>query len=379
MFCISINYKNAGIELRRSFAFSMEVQKKIMYDLIANKEVTECIFLCTCNRTEIYFCGTKTACDHVKKVLARYSGVDYEILASYLMTFYNENAVKHLFKVACGIDSMVIGEDEILGQTKNAYMLSKELGYVSYELNMIFQSAICCAKKVKTLTALSKTSVSIATLAANEAAKFKENVNVLIIGATGKTGMTVLKNLISHKNVTLTATIRHHNSLFDSLISENVRMIDYSDRYDGIGNADCVISATFSPHFTVTRRKLEPYIAERKERLFIDLAVPPDIDESIGNIDGVKLISIDYFEKLARENNLLKLDSVESAKEIISEEIDTLKKELDLHDFYLFCDDVEKKASALSTEQVLYKLKSGLNSEQFSAVLEVLKSSLGGS
>lgn len=371
MDCISISYKNADISLRKKLAFSSETKKRILDDMRGSGYVSQCVLLCTCNRTEIYFCGKK---DIVLKVLARYADTAEEILSKYILTFFGESAIYHLFKVSCGIDSMVVGEDEILGQTKEAYAFAKENNCVSHEFNIIFQAAFACAKKIKTQTALSKTSVSVATLAANEAARLSKNVNVLVIGATGKIGTTVLKNLISHKNVNVKATLRSHNSDFELFKSLTVETVDYNSRYKYIDEADCIISATSSPHYTVTFFDLKNNITADKHRLFIDLAVPPDIDSAIADVKGARLINIDYFEKLAKENNALKLGSVEAAKQIISEDIDELKKNLLFHDFLPSLDRIKNGLSDKPIEKILYKMKSDVNADEFKAFLKVLKS-----
>ena len=374
MFCISINYKKADLNFRKNFAFSSEIQREILSELKNNNDISQCVLLCTCNRTELYFCGSDNSYLTAENILAKYGKIKTENLIPYIMNFDGEGAVLHLFRVAGGIDSMVIGEDEILGQTKNAYSFATECGTTGYEINMIFQSAIACAKKIKTQTKFSKTSVSTATLAANEAAKLGKDKTVLLIGATGKIGSTVLKNLVSHKNLTVLATSRHHG--IDLTITEknsNISIVDYDKRYEFIDCADCIISATSSPHYTVTAYDIRKNVKTNKNRLFIDLAVPSDIDKSIVNISGARLIDIDYFEQLARKNNLEKAESVSSAKGIISDEIDVLKKDLMFHDFLPFNENLKLYISNNSAETVLYKLKSSLNAEQFSAVLNVLK------
>ncbi|MGN1086318.1 MAG: glutamyl-tRNA reductase [Porcipelethomonas sp.] len=369
MFCISISHKNAGAEIREKLAFTSDIQQKIMSALCDTQIINQCVLLCTCNRTEVYFCGNSGSAEEVKHILAGYSKTDEAELSPYFRQYHGDKAIRHLFEVACGIDSMVIGEDEILGQTKNAYTAAQECGTVSFELNMIFQAAIACAKKIKTETALSKTSVSFATLAANEAKKLGENVNVLVIGATGKTGSTVLKNLLSCKNVNVTATLRSHNTGFGTAADSLFKTADYADRYSLTDEADCVISATSSPHYTITLNRLKKSLIHKKDRLFIDLAVPADIEENITQLDGVKRIGIDYFEKLAQENNALKLDSVDAAGQIIAEETDTLKKDIAFHNYLPY----RENAGTAISEKLLYQFKSELDSSQFEAVLEVLK------
>lgn len=373
MYCVSISHKTADISVRRKLAFTEKMQRRFMSELVGMGNAVQCAALCTCNRTEIYFCGSESACGDVKYLLSKYGQTDSCLLSPHIRTYSGDKAILHLFRVACGIESMVVGEDEILGQTKTAYHTAKDNGTVSYELNIIFQSAISCAKKIKTCTALSRTSVSTATLAANEAAKLGDRVNVLVIGATGKIGSTVLKNLTSHKNVIVTATLRQHNGDVAPAAYSGVKLENYSERYSLIKSADCIISATSSPHYTITYHGLKNGLHDDRQRLFIDLAVPPDIDSDIKRLDGVKLIGIDYFERLARENNALKLDSVEAAKQIIAVEADELQKELYFHDFLPFAESVGKAIADKSFDELLYKLKSELNSQQLKAVLETLK------
>ena len=373
MYCISVSYKSADINLRRKLAFSKEDCCKISFRILSTGYVTQCVMLSTCNRTEVYFCGGKGSEKCVIQTICDNAGISKSFLSKHLLFFGGDNAIMHLFKVASGIDSMVIGEDEILGQTKTAYLLAKENNTVSYELNMVFQAAFACAKKIKTETALSKTSVSVATLAANEAAKLGSDIKVLVIGASGKTGSTVLKNLVSHKNVSVIATLRNRNSYFSFIQDTKTTIVDYNKRYEYIKDVDCVISATSSPHYTITYYDLKKYLSDEKKRLFIDLAVPPDIDNSIIQLNGASLVNIDYFEKLARDNNALKMDSVDIAKEMIAEEADKLKKDLVFHEFLPSLNMVKENLSDKPIEKIIYRMKSDLSANEFSAFLNTLK------
>lgn len=373
MYCISINYKNSDVNIRKKLAFSESVQKDFLAEFITDENVSECLIVCTCNRTELYFCGNEQSVSIAENLLSRYCGIDCDLLKKHLYLFYADKAVCHLFRVASGIESMVIGEDEILGQIKLAYTSAKDMGMTGYELNMTFQSAMACAKKIKTQTALSKTSVSTATLAGNEIAHFKDRVNVLVIGATGKIGTTLVKNLLSYKNVTVTATSRKHKAQTVQN-RQSIAIADYADRYSYIDSADCVVSATASPHYTITYYDLKQSIKTDKPRLFIDLAVPPDIDSTVEQIKDLRFIGIDYFEKLAKGNNELKLDSVESAKEIIREECDVLKKDIAFHNFLPYMQTVKNKLSENSLEEIIYKFKANLPSDEFIKILDAFKS-----
>ncbi len=155
--------------------------------------------------------------------------------------------------------------------------------------------------------------------------------------------------------------------------SPYANVIDYDERYKAFDFADCVISATSGPHYTVTYYDLKNNIKTEKSRLFIDLAVPPDIDENIPKISGVRLINIDCIKQLANENNALKLDSVESAKEIIFEEIEVLKKDLAFHEFLPCMQSVKNAMPSDFSEKFIYKLKSDVSAEEFARILEIYR------
>lgn len=373
MYCISISHKTSNVNIRKRLAFSEETQAAFLKKLYLSDFVSECLILCTCNRTEVYFCGEQQAVKVAESLLSNFSSTENNELKKYTYLFYGEKAVLHLFNVACGIESMVIGEDEILGQLKRSYAFATECGTVGYELNMSVQAAVACAKKIKTETVLSKTSVSVATLASNEAARFKkDNANVLVIGASGKVGSTVVKNLLSHKNLNVIVTLRSHGH--DSAkTGTNAEIIDYAKRYEAFDRADCIISATSGPHYTVTSFDAKRSITVQKPRLFIDLAVPPDIDENVAGLEGARLINIDYIKNLADENNRLKLSSVESAKKIIFDESEVLKKDMAFHNFLPYMEKVKSSMPSDFSEKVIYKLKSEVSADDFTKILEIFK------
>lgn len=372
MYCISINYKKAGLEIRKKLAFSRDRQEDFLKALLKNK-ICQGVIISTCNRTEVYFCGNEI--QTVLDLLSEFSYIPSSELSSYVMSFKEQAAVRHLFKVACGIDSMVVGEDEILGQTKTAYALAADVGTTGYEMNIVFQRAIACAKKIKTETALSRSSVSTATLAAKLAAGLGKKTDVLVIGGTGKIGSTVIKNLLSYGYINVFATSRNHGLNWGfSGNYNNLSVVDYKERYVYADKADCVISATSSPHFTITASRLKDSLTVQKKRLFIDLAVPQDIDRQVSEILDLELVDIDYFQHLAEANNKVKLDSVENAKEIIEEEIDTLYKDLIYHSFLPDFNCVKERIEDKNFESLVFHLKSELSYQEFKAVLKSFKS-----
>ncbi len=360
MKALGISYKNAPLSIRERFSFDAQKRGAIRSALGSS------VVICTCNRTELYFTDADTG--KAAALLTELPGIGN--ITEYLRIYEDTGALRHLFRVTCGIDSMILGEDEILRQVKEAYTEASAAGSTDFELNTAFQTAMTCAKRIKTETALSKTPVSAATIAANEAAKLGDDVNILMIGASGKIGSSTLKNLLPRPNVHITQTARAHSA--GTMQYDGVRTVPYDRRYDFADSADCIISATASPHFTLTKERLGAALHTKKPRLLIDLAVPPDIERGAAELDGVRLIGIDDLGELARHNNELKMSAAEQAENIINEELDELLKRLAFHSFMPELEKAKAAADRLTFEQLLYRLRDGLNAGQFSAVLKIL-------
>lgn len=369
MFVVSVNHKTASTEFRQSFAFD-EDKTKLFFRRLNEAGIEECVYVNTCNRCEVYGVG------NVSKLLpvwAELAGASVEELKENVLFFDGNGAVNHLFHVAAGFESMVLGEDEILRQIKNAYFYSMEEGFTGFELNTIFQSAIACAKRIKTETKLSKSSVSVASLAATKIHNFAhDNKKVMIIGATGDTGNKVLKNLLSYGDCEIYVTKHIHQ-----LNAANVITIPYEDRYKYINDMDVVVSATKSPHYTITYGKLVDNNWEERDRMFIDLAVPKDIDEDILKLGKIKLITIDDFEAIAKENNSIKLQEKESGEVIIEEEINDLLKDLIFHNNREKLKALKTSAPEVNFQQFLFKYKEIATAEEFSSFVNVVTQMTG--
>lgn len=368
MFVVSVNHKNTSTDFRQSFAFN-EDKTKDFFRRLAEVGIKECVYVNTCNRCEVYGVGKATK---LLPIWAELAGISVEELKQNVLFFDGNGAVNHLFHVAAGFESMVLGEDEILRQIKSAYFYSMEEGFTGFELNTVFQSAIACAKRIKTETKLSKSSVSVASLAATKIHNFaRENKKVMIIGATGDTGNKVFKNLLSYGDCEIYVTKHIHQ-----LSAANVTTIPYEDRYKYINEMDVVVSATKSPHYTITYGKLVDIHKEERERLFIDLAVPKDIDEDILKLGKSQLITIDDFEAIAKENNSIKLQEKESGEIIIEEEINDLLKDLIFHDnrekLKAF-----KNSPSEDFQHFLFKYKEIATAEEFSSFVNVVTQMTG--
>ena len=364
MVCLSIPFQTADVSVRQHFAFSEEQRSAI------RRQIPGAVLLCTCNRMELYAAGDP-APEALAGILSQAAGLAAEEFAGCLRIYTGSKAIRHLFRVACGIDSMVVGEDEILRQVKEAYRESAMQGTAEFEIHTVFQSAVTCAKRVKTDTALSRTPVSVATLVANEAARLGETVQVLLIGASGRIGSSVLKNLASHPQIRITMTIRSHEVPFT--LPSHVCAVPYAERMQHADAADCIISATSSPHYTVTAKALREGILTRKPRLLIDLAVPPDMERSCGHLPGVRMIGIDDFEQIAQENRIRKQDMVTQAEAIIAEELEVCLKKSIFHGLQPDLERIRSQMSAMTPDGLIYHLRETLDSSQFAAVASALR------
>ena len=324
---ISVSHKKAPLKIRELFSFTQDQQDRIMKTMISYPGIPECVLLSTCNRTELYVYAdyqNKSYVFHrMEDVLLGEMGVDSAgEIGEYLLFYNNDSAVDHLFRVAAGLDSMVIGEDQILGQVKEAHARARKLGTTKAFLNTFFRDAVTAAKKVKTDTDLSRTSVSTATLAVKAAEKALgslQDKNVMIIGATGKIGGIVLMNMASLNQAHIYVTTRRNRLLMKHKDTDDITILDFDERYDYLDRMDAVISATASPHYILTAARMKQVMTTVKPRVFIDLAVPMDIESKVTSFGRNRYYNIDDFTKIARRNNERKMHEAETAEVMLEE------------------------------------------------------------
>lgn len=331
---MSISHKTARASLRSRFVFDSEQTKDILKQLTEpdgqqeNTGIEEAVLISTCNRTELYCSGTPENQNFIRMqhVLLAAAGIEknsetHMAALDAFRRFSDKNAIHHLFCVAAGLDSAVLGEDQILGQVRNAYFLAMESGYTKTTFHCLFQSAITAAKRMKTDTILSKSSISTAGLALKTAMECQQDLpvkNVMIIGASGKIGSIVLKDALDLQGLNIFITARHE--LPHPLHGQDMRytVIPYEKRYEYMPDMDIVISATASPHYTVMK---EHFLAQNppvKKRVFFDLAVPADIEPEMLQVPETVCYSMEDMQELARQNNAAKLEALPKAKAILS-------------------------------------------------------------
>lgn len=363
--CISISYKKAPLDVRER----VTIQAQEIESFYRNVK-GHAVLVSTCNRLEIYF---DIDIPEMEIYLAVQKNTHREELLPYIRLYTGQRAIRHLIRVACGIDSMVLGEDEILRQIKEAYYRAHELHKTNKVFNTIFQMVIRASKDIKTNTGLSTTPVSIGTLAANEVFHFpKEKKVVLLMGITGDIGTIIAKNIIIKPGITLMGTIRRHSSpLFQTY--PQIQMKDFKDRYQLVNEADVIISATTSPHYTITCKEYETKVTVDKPRLFIDVSVPGNIDKNIKAYPNCRLIDMDGFQELSKRNNELKKQYAQSAEEAVLEWTEVIEKELRMYDLIQILPRLQEDMDEKGLFHVLFSMRKLTNYEQMNQIIAWLE------
>ena len=376
---VSISHKTASLELRRLFSFSDDEKREFLKAAKSNG-IEECVLISTCNRTEVYIhsnLSERKGFETVQKLLEQKA--EGRECGSIFRFYSGDRVISHLFEVAAGLDSLIVGEDQILGQVKEGYELAFEFGATGYTLNTLFRYAVTAAKRVKTDTDLSKTPVSTATIAVKAAENHigdLEGKNIMVIGATGKIGSIVVKNLVYTGKSTVFAVGRDLSHSPEGTIP-----VKYDERYDYIDKCDAVISATASPHYTVTKGEVQKRLITDKKRAFVDLAVPADIEMSIGTLNGCAVFTLDDFGRIARENNAKKLEMAESARAILEKYQDECKNRLIFRRFEgdmlalkeIFLKDCERKNAEKAFEKFFFRVRESAKPEAFEGFMECVR------
>lgn len=316
---VGIDYTDAGLDIRGKFSYTKREQEKTISALRKKEGISGCILLSTCNRTELVLSRTREWEREERSLFCELKGQSVEEYGSYLHLRRGMDAVKDLFALASGLKSQILGEDQILTQMKDAADFSRKFFGTDKILETLFRMAVTAGKEIKTNINLpsSNRSAPLAAISGLEqkGATFKgERCLVIGNGAMGR----LTAQLLLDRGADVTVTIRQYRSGIVDVPVEAAR-IDYSKRYEKLPECRYVFSATASPNTTITADKLDA-CALQENTVFVDLAVPRDIEEAVGGIDGVTLYDIDDFgvelpeetkQSLAQARQLLEAKAAE--------------------------------------------------------------------
>jgi glutamyl-tRNA reductase len=327
---IGLSHHSSPVELRERFAFVGAKIPAALKLLRASGIASEAVILSTCNRVEIYAATAlepTKAFAELKQFLKTVHAFENP-LGEEVYTFAEPQSLHHLFKVASGLDSMVLGETEILGQLKTAYELARQHQHTGARLNKTFQRAFNVAKHIRTETSIQRGSVSVASVAVELAEKIFSSLNereVLVIGA-GEMSEKTARALLSRGAKSIIVANRSHERaqvLAKEFGGRAVQFEDWSAEFEKI---DIAISSTSAPHHILDRAKLEPLMKLRKNRplLLIDIAVPRDIDPAVNFLENVYLYNIDDLQSIAADYLKQRKEEIARCEIIIGEKVKAL-------------------------------------------------------
>lgn len=318
---VGIDYKNTPIELREKGAFSKSkiVELKESFHMMG---ILEYVVVSTCNRSEIYFL---THDDTYEKILNYYMSLLSTEDRSCFYAYSEDKVMEHLLRVTCGLESLVIGEDQILGQIKDSLNLSMEHQLSGKILNKLFRESITFSKNIKTTYKISENQTSVSTISIKfveqELGTYKGK-RVLIVGS-GETGELVMKYLVDKELQSLSVINRtkcHAHRVTKKY--KNIEVLDYEERYKYLQKYDAIFSATASPHIIFTKDKVADHLEHKV--IFMDLAVPRDIDSEIDTLEKASVYTVDDLQKVSTQNIALRESLVDEIVEEIDKKVQSL-------------------------------------------------------
>lgn len=329
---VGLNHRTAPVEIRERITYPEHVLPKALAQLKLKQRVEACAILSTCNRVEVYAAVTdvEIGLQGIKEFLSETSGLPQDEIRDYLYVHTLYDAVRHLFRVVAGLDSMVLGETQILGQVRQAFQIAFENGVTNTVLNSAFKQAITVGKRVRTDTFIDRHAVSIS-YAAVELAKQTfgdlEGKSVLIVGA-GKMSELTLLHMVSNGVKTVLVSNRSYDHAEELAQKFGGTAIRFDEFYKQMEHADIVVSCTGAPVHVIKADLIRPLIEKRngKPIFLIDIAVPRDIEPEVGNIEGVQLFDIDDLKNVIDKNLEERKKEAVKAEVIIEEEIDEFFK-----------------------------------------------------
>jgi len=330
---VGLNHRTVPVDLLERMAVPDALLAKVLHDLAGREHLLEVVVLSTCNRTEIYAQCSRFhgAVADVRDFLGAHSGADPDDLADHLYTYYDDAAVAHLFSVAAGLDSMIVGESEILGQVHDAWDAAVREGASGQLLSRLFRHAVESGKRVRTETGIGRHPVSISSAAVAVAAEHLgslDGARVLVIGA-GEMGEGVARSLASRG--TADVCVANRTAARGVEIAKRVggRAITLDRMESELIDADVLLTSTASQHVLVERSAVEMVMAQREHRplLVVDVALPRDVDPGVGAVEGVTLLDLDDLKDYAQRSAELRRREIGRVREILSAELDRYRSE----------------------------------------------------
>lgn len=377
---VGVRYNEAPLSVRERVSFTDSKKMDLLREM-QKIGVEQCMILSTCNRSEIFF-----FCRTDKSVVRRcYEEAFPEAdVSEYLLEEQGREALSYLFRVTAGLESLVLGEDQILGQVGEAMDFSRTMGFAGKELNKVVRDAITCAKHIKTELKISEKPLSVSYVGIRKLEEYcgVRGRKALVIGS-GKTAMLALTYLYEYGAGQVFAcnrTLAHADQLRETF--PHLQVVDYERRYDIMKQCDIVVSATASPHLVVKADRFREIMSSREQGersgiLFLDLAAPRDVDTALAEEPGVQIINLDTLQQITADNWKERERLAEESREMIGEAVAETEEWLRISRMDDTIESLQKRCGSIVEDSYEYlNRKLDLSRREQKIVRKVLNASL---
>ena len=328
---IGVNHLSAPVEVRERLAIPDSRLAEACKSLASFPGVEEGMILSTCNRVEV-LANTKNGSADLRSFVRDYFRVDTAQLEHHFYEYREQEAVRHVFRVTSSLDSMVVGEPQILGQVKSAYATARAVGAIQGQLDTLLTRAFAVAKRVRTETAVGSSAVSVASVAVELAKKIFGSLHgkhVYLVGA-GKMSELAARHLLAHGAASIFVANRTYDRAVQLADKFNGQAISFDKLYETCDRADIVITSTGSPQAIFRREHGEMFLSRRRNRpmFFIDIAVPRDVDPGINKLDGIFVYDIDDLQQAVSAHVADRKKEAERAEGIVNLEVERFQARL---------------------------------------------------
>jgi len=380
LFVLGLNHKTAPVAIRERLSFGPDIIVGALRSLVQRPTVSEAAILSTCNRTELYCSTTGGDLDHVRHWLGEFHGIDPASFSAYLYTHVDKSAVEHLLRVSAGLDSMVLGEPQILGQVKTAFQTACDAGVTDKMLRRLFQHAFSVAKQIRTDTAIGSSPVSVAFAAVSLARQIfsdLSSLSVLLIGA-GETIELAARHLHEQgagRLVVANRTVDRAHALAQQFDGYAIALSELAPH---LAEADIVISSTASPIPILGKGAIESALRKRKHRpmFMVDIAVPRDIEAEVAELDDVYLYTVDDLQQVVADNMRSRREAAAQAEEIVQLNCQSFMDWLRSLDSVTLIQDFRGQAEAIRDEVLERALRQMQNGKPAEEILRQLANTL---
>lgn len=369
---IGLSYKSASVGIRERLALDGAEARVLTERLLANVYFREVVVLSTCNRTEIYFAAEEICSNGAFKVvsntLVELTGIEEDIRTA-LFQRYHREAVQHLFRVVAGLDSMILGEYQIVSQVKTGFAEAEQQHSVGKIFHRLFNKALECSKQVRMSAPFNQGAYSVSYAAVEKCSEhFPDlpNRNILVVGA-GDTGELVLKNFVKKGCKNIAVTNRTHDKAVELAAAYGGRVLPFDDLMQGVHDAEIIVTSVAAKEPLLNATKIRPHLNGHERIVMIDLGVPRNIDVDVAEVPAVNLLNVDDLKEVIAVNTERKQEYVSVAEAVVEEKVEEFTQWLNEQNLAPAIQNIDKAISRLYQRE-LETYRSSFSEEEFEQV-----------